>query len=112
MEPLNDGSISPMRGADTNGPTAVIRSVLKAGFEDSHAQVLNQKFSTAILQSSESLEKLVNYTNTFFMNGGTHIQYNLIDKQELLDAKVNPQEHKDLIVRIRRFQRLLHTTFA
>jgi formate C-acetyltransferase len=100
LEPLNDGSISPMRGADINGPTAVIRSVLKAEFEDSHAQVLNQKFSTAILASPESVEKLITYTNTFFLHGGTHIQYNIIDKNELLDAKVNPEAHKDLVVRI------------
>lgn len=98
--PLNDGSISPMGGADINGPTAVIRSVLKTGFEHSHAQVLNQKFSSAILQSPESLEKLIAYTNTFFSNGGTHIQFNLIDTKALLDAKVHPEAHKDLIVRI------------
>jgi pyruvate formate-lyase/glycerol dehydratase family glycyl radical enzyme len=100
LEPLNDGSASPMRGADTNGPTAVIRSVLKAGFEDSYAHVLNQKFSAAILKSPESLDKLLAFTNTFFLNGGTHIQYNITDKEELIEAKVQPQEHRDLIVRI------------
>ncbi|SHI17808.1 formate C-acetyltransferase [Sporobacter termitidis DSM 10068] len=100
LEPLDDGSISPMRGADTNGPTAVIRSVLKAGFEDSYAHVLNQKFTSSILKSPESLDKLVTYTNAFFKNGGTHIQYNIADKEELLEAKRKPEEHRDLIVRI------------
>lgn len=100
LEPLNDGSASPMRGVDVNGPTAVLRSVLKAGFEDSYAQVLNQKFSTAILQSPESIEKLVMFTKTFMQNGGTHIQYNIADSEELKEAKVKPQEHRDLIVRI------------
>ena len=100
FEPLDDGAASPMRGMDKNGPTAVIRSVLKAGFDDSYAQVLNQKFSSAILGSSETREKLVMFTNTFFSNGGTHIQYNITDTEELKDAKVKPQEHKDLIVRI------------
>lgn len=100
FEPLNDGSVSPMRGADTNGPTAVIRSVLKAGFEDSFAQVLNQKFSSSMLQSSESVDKLIQYTNAFFKNGGTHIQYNITDKEELLDAKAFPDKHRNLVVRI------------
>ncbi|NLO47702.1 MAG: hypothetical protein GX111_05205 [Clostridiales bacterium] len=100
FEPLNDGSISPMRGADVNGPTAVIRSALKAGFEDSFAQVLNQKFSSTTLSDPESISKLTQFTNVFFKNGGTHIQYNIIDKEELLDAKVLPDEHKDLVVRI------------
>jgi len=100
LEPLNDGSISPMRGADKKGPTAVLRSVLKAGFEDSYAQVLNQKFTSTVAASPASKEKLTKYTTTFLKNGGTHIQYNLVDRQELLDAKAHPEEHRDLIVRV------------
>jgi len=100
FEPLNDGSASPMRGADTNGPTAVIHSVLKAGFDDSYAQVLNQKFSSALLGSPESHEKLVMFTKAFLQAGGTHIQYNITDTEELKEAKIKPQEHRDLIVRI------------
>ena len=100
LEPLDDGAISPMRGADTEGPTAVIRSVLKAGFEDSYAHVLNQKFTSTILQSPESLDKLAMFTDAFFRNGGTHIQYNITDKEELIEAKVQPDEHRDLVVRI------------
>jgi formate C-acetyltransferase len=100
LEPLNDGAMSPMRGADKNGPTAVLRSAIKAGFKESHASVLNQKFSAAILGSNESIEKLVAYTNAFLSNGGSHIQYNLIDTKELRDAKIHPEDHRDLIVRI------------
>lgn len=99
-EPLNDGSISPMRGVDVNGPTAVLRSALKVGFDESHATVLNQKFSMSVLQSPESRKKLAIYTDTFMRNGGQHIQYNIVNVKELLDAKVNPEKHKDLIVRV------------
>jgi formate C-acetyltransferase len=100
FEPLNDGSISPMRGADKKGPTAVLRSALKAEFKESHASVLNQKFSAAILRSNESIDKLVAYTNAFMSHGGSHIQYNMVDTNELRDAKINPENHSDLIVRI------------
>ena len=100
LEPLNDGSVSPMRGADTNGPSAVLRSVLKAGFDDSYAHVLNQKFTSTMLGSQESEDKLIAYTNAFMSNGGTHIQYNITDKKELLEAKAAPGEHRDLVVRI------------
>ena len=100
LEPLNDGSLSPMRGADKKGPTAVLRSALKAGFSESYASVLNQKFSSSIVQSEESIDKLVAYTNTFMLNNGSHIQYNMVDTNELRDAKINPEKHKDLIVRI------------
>ncbi|MDR1728163.1 MAG: hypothetical protein LBT74_09630 [Acidobacteriota bacterium] len=100
FEPLNDGSISPMRGADRRGPTAVLRSALKAGFDDSYASVLNQKFSTGILRSGESVGKLAAYTNAFMSGGGSHIQYNMVDTEELRDAKAHPEGHRDLIVRI------------
>jgi formate C-acetyltransferase len=40
------------------------------------------------------------FTKTFLANGGTHIQYNITDTEELKEAKVKPQEHRDLIVRI------------
>jgi pyruvate formate-lyase/glycerol dehydratase family glycyl radical enzyme len=100
FEPLNDGAVSPMRGADKNGPTAVLRSAIKAGFKESHASVLNQKFSSAILRSNESIDKLVAYTDAFMSSGGSHIQYNMVDTRELRDAKIHPENHRDLIVRI------------
>jgi len=99
-EPLNDGSISPMRGMDKLGPTGVMRSVIKAGFKESYASCLNQKFSSTVMQSPESREKLAILTDTFFRNGGQHIQFNLVDTEELLDAKAHPEKHRDLVVRV------------
>jgi formate C-acetyltransferase len=99
-EPLNDGSISPMRGMDKLGPTGVIRSVLKAGFKESYASCLNQKFSGTVMQSQESREKLGILIDTFFRNGGQHIQFNMVDTGELLDAKAHPEKHRDLVVRV------------
>jgi len=100
LEPLNDGAISPMRGADREGPTAVLRSALTAEFRESYASVLNQKFSSSMLGSNDSIDKLAAYTNAFMANGGTHIQYNMVDTNELRDAKIHPENHRDLIVRI------------
>jgi formate C-acetyltransferase len=100
LEPLNDGALSPMRGADRKGPTAALRSALTAGFRESHASVLNQKFSSAILRNAENVDKLASYTNAFMSGGGSHIQYNMLDTNELRDAKVNPDNYRDLIVRI------------
>jgi pyruvate-formate lyase len=99
-EPLNDGSISPMRGVDRLGPTGVMRSVIKAGFKESYASCLNQKFSGTVMQSLESREKLAILTETFFRNGGQHIQFNIVDTEELLDAKAHPERHRDLVVRV------------
>lgn len=101
LEPLNDGSLSPMRGADTNGPTAVLRSALASGYHKiCCAAVLNQKFNASLLRTEESINKLAAYTNAFMKAGGTHIQYNILDTEQLKDAKKNPENYSDLIVRI------------
>ena len=101
LEPLNDGSLSPMRGADVNGPTAVLRSACNSGYSDvCYAAVLNQKFSASLLQSEESIEKLVAYTNAYMRMNGSHIQYNILDTEQLKEAKREPEKFPDLIVRI------------
>ncbi|MCQ2553138.1 MAG: hypothetical protein MJ150_02415 [Clostridia bacterium] len=100
-EPLNDGSASPMRGMDKNGPTAVLNSIIKANFGDhSYVQVLNQKFPKSLMKTDSDIEKLVALTNAFLGAGGTHIQYNIVDNKELVEAKTTPEEHKDLLVRV------------
>ena len=101
LEPLNDGSLSPMRGMDVNGPTAVLRSACSSCYSDiSYSAVLNQKFSSSLLNSPENIDKLVAYTNAFMKNNGTHIQYNILDTDVLKDAKKHPENYQDLIVRI------------
>ena len=101
FEPLNDGSLSPMRGMDKKGPTAVLRSACASCFGDvAYASVLNQKFAASIVGSPDSIEKLMAYTNAFLSSGGTHIQYNLLDTDQLKEAKVHPEKYPDLIVRI------------
>jgi formate C-acetyltransferase len=89
-----------MRGVDTHGPTGVLRSVLKAGFDESTVSCLNQKFAGSTMKSPESRAKLALLTETFMKQGGQHIQYNLVDAAELLDAKAHPENHRDLVVRI------------
>ena len=100
-EPLNDGSASPMRGMDVNGPTAVLNSVLKADFgKHSYVTALNQKLPMSMVRTDADVEKLVAYTNAFLGAGGTHIQYNLVNAEDLKDAKINPGAHADIIVRV------------
>ncbi|MDR0838954.1 MAG: hypothetical protein LBN99_04855 [Oscillospiraceae bacterium] len=101
LEPLDDGAASPMRGADTNGPTAVLHSAIASGFSDvSYSSVLNQKFSASILAGEDSVDKLIAYTETYMRAGGSHIQYNIVNSDDLKTAKVKPEENSDLVVRI------------
>ncbi|MFC1958149.1 pyruvate formate lyase family protein [Chloroflexota bacterium] len=98
--PLADASLSPTQGADTNGPTAVCNSALKADFSDAKTAVLNQKFPLALFKSEGFAEKLADFTETFMRNGGLHIQYNILDAETLRKAKKHPEQYKDLIVRV------------
>ena len=101
LDPLNDGALSPMRGADENGPTAVLNSACTACFSNvSHASVLNQKFSASIFSSEASIDKLIAYTEAYMSTGGSHIQFNIVDSEQLKEAKTKPDEFSDLIVRI------------
>ncbi|MFC1917270.1 glycyl radical protein [Chloroflexota bacterium] len=102
--PFADGSLSPMRGTDRKGPTAVINSALKLDISNSGATLLNQKFSHAAMASgTEGLRKLMMLIKTFFDQGGYHIQLNIQDAKELLDAKKHPEKYPDLIVRVAGF---------
>ena len=101
LEPLDDGSASPQRGCDKNGPTAVCRSVLNAGFHDhSYVQALNQKFPSNMLKTETDIDKMVAYTNSFLGAGGTNIMYNLVDTAEMKKAQEDPEEYTNLIVRV------------
>ena len=46
------------------------------------------------------MKKLGDLTGAYLYNGGLHVQYNLLDTETLRDAQVNPEQHKDLVVRV------------
>ncbi|MBN1848060.1 MAG: formate C-acetyltransferase [Deltaproteobacteria bacterium] len=99
-EVLADGSMSPMRGRDTRGPTAVIKSALRIDQQPYQATLLNMKFHPSSLQTIEDQKKLAALIRTYFDNGGKHIQFNIVGKETLLDAQVQPDNYPDLIVRV------------
>jgi pyruvate formate-lyase/glycerol dehydratase family glycyl radical enzyme len=99
--PLAEGS-SPSGGTDVAGPTAVFRSVAKLPTEKIVGGVLlNQKLSPAVLASPASKTKLISMLRSFFCElKGWHVQYNVVDRETLLDAQQNPEVHRDLVVRV------------
>jgi formate C-acetyltransferase len=99
-ETLADGSISPMQGSDTNGPIAVLQSGMAINQDEFMSTLLNMKFSPSTLKTDSDLGKLGALIKTYLTNGGKHIQFNVIDKNTLLDAQVNREAHRDLIVRV------------
>jgi formate C-acetyltransferase len=100
-QPLAEGC-SPSHGSDTNGPTAVFKSVSKLDTRRITGGVLlNQKVTPQMLRSEEDRRKLVLLLRTFFNRlDGFHVQYNVVDRATLLDAQAHPERHRDLIVRV------------
>lgn len=98
-KPLSDG-ISPVQGADREGPTSVIKSAAKMDQGRFCGTLLNQKFSPQVLKSSEDLNKLSSLVRTYFRLNGHHIQFNVIDAATLRKAQASPEDYRNLIVRV------------
>jgi len=97
--PLSDG-ISPVQGADTHGPTSVIRSVGKIDHVRTGGTLLNQRFLPDVLREETGLRKLGDLVRTYFRMDGHHVQFNVVDSETLRRAQKSPSEHRDLIVRV------------
>lgn len=98
-QPLSEG-ISPVQGADTNGPTAVLKSAAKIDHIKTGGTLLNQKFTPAFFEGAESIAKLGSLVRSYFRLDGHHIQFNVVSVETLKDAQLHPEKHRDLIVRV------------
>lgn len=96
---ISDGT-SPAHGADTNGPTSVIKSLGKLDQTKSGGTLLNVRFVPNLLKRDEDLKKLASLIRTYFSLGGHHIQFNIVDTETLHDAQEHPDCYKDLLVRV------------
>ncbi len=98
-KPVSEG-ISPEKGADVNGPTAVIKSASKMDHLTTGGTLLNQKFTPSVVKGEEGIVHMGNLVRSYFNMDGHHIQFNVIDRETLIRAQQNPAEYKDLIVRV------------
>jgi len=98
-EPLSEG-VSPVQGADRNGPTAVIKSVSKMDHVRTGGTLLNQKFTPQLLADEDGIDKLAHLIRAYFKLDGHHIQLNVVTADTLRAAQKNPEKFRDLIVRV------------
>jgi trans-4-hydroxy-L-proline dehydratase len=98
-EPLSEG-ISPVQGADTNGPTAVLKSASKFDHLRTGGTLLNQKFTPAFFRNDDSIRKIGYLIRAYFKMNGHHIQFNVVTAATLKAAQRNPEKYRDLIVRV------------
>jgi len=97
--PVSEG-ISPVGGADIYGPTAVIRSCAKMDHLQTGGTLLNQKYTPSAIQGDKGLDAMAALVRSYFNMEGHHIQFNVIDRDTLIEAQKSPEEHRDLIVRV------------
>ncbi|MGE5340634.1 MAG: trans-4-hydroxy-L-proline dehydratase [Candidatus Omnitrophota bacterium] len=98
-KPLSEG-ISPVQGADRNGPTSVIKSASKMDHLRTGGTLLNQKFTPQLLKDDTGLTNLLHLIRSYFKMDGHHVQFNVIDADTLRKAQDSPDEYRGLIVRV------------
>ena len=99
-EILADASLSPAHGTDTHGPIAVFQSAMKVDQDPYQGTLMNMKFHPSALKTEADLEKLGSMIQTYLTHGGKHVQFNVVNKEEMVDAKAHPEDHPELIVRV------------
>jgi len=97
--PLSEG-ISPVQGADKQGPTSVLKSASKIDHLRTGGTLLNQKFSPQFFEDEDSYSCLTALIRSYFALDGHHIQFNVVNAETLREAQKHPELHRDLIVRV------------
>ena len=97
--PLSEG-ISPVQGADRQGPTAVFKSAAKMDQLKTGGTLLNMKFSPRLLEGSTGIDMLTSLVRGYFGMDSHHVQFNVVNAETLRKAQADPTNHRDLIVRV------------
>lgn len=107
--PVADG-VSPSAGKDAKGPTAAANSVARLDHGiASNGTLYNQKFHPSALSGQAGLEKFVGMIRGYFDQKGMHVQFNVVDRETLLDAQAHPENYKHLVVRVAGYSALFTT---
>ena len=108
-QPVADG-VSPSAGKDVNGPTAAANSVSRLDhYIASGGTLFNQKFHPSALSGRNGLENFVGLIRSYFDQKGSHMQFNVVSRETLLDAQKHPEQYKHLVVRVAGYSALFTT---
>src|ERR1019366_562011 len=97
--PLSEG-ISPVQGADRQGPTAGVKSASKMDHVKTGGTLLNLKFSPSLVAGEQGRADWAHLVRSYFKMGGHHMQFNVVTAETLRQAQAEPEQHRDLIVRV------------
>ncbi len=107
--PVADG-VSPAAGRDLKGPTAAANSVSRLDhYIASNGTLYNMKFHPSALKGRAGLENFVSLIQGYFDQKGSHMQFNVVSRETLLDAQKHPENYKSLVVRVAGYSALFTT---
>ncbi|BDU75958.1 4-hydroxyphenylacetate decarboxylase large subunit [Mesoterricola sediminis] len=98
-----DASLSAFPGTDRNGVYALLNSAAIWDHTMSQNSQLNVKIHPSAIQGGAGSRKLLDLIQAYMRKGGFHIQFNVVDTKVLKDAQANPQNYRDLMVRVAGF---------
>lgn len=92
-------------GKDRSGLTALLNSIAKIDSTGigCGSTVTNIMIDETLIKNDDNFEKTVDMFETYFKNGGVHFQLTYVSKEDLISAKSNPEEYKNLRVRVSGF---------
>ncbi|MGA2477987.1 MAG: formate C-acetyltransferase/glycerol dehydratase family glycyl radical enzyme [Spirochaetia bacterium] len=100
-QPLADGGMSAVYGRDRTGPTALLKSVSRIQSKlASNGSLLNMKFLPEFFSSRANIDKFSALLKAFVKFRINHVQFNVVSKDDLLDAQKNPENHRGLLIRV------------
>lgn len=90
---------NPTAGMDKNGVTAFVNSLLKAKADIHFGTVQNMKFSK---ETFNGMRKSIIYPlmDSYFGRGGTQAMINVVGREDLENARKEPDKYSNLIVRV------------
>ncbi|MDD7266854.1 MAG: glycyl radical protein [Lachnospiraceae bacterium] len=107
--PVADG-VSPSSGKDVKGPTAAANSVARLDHGiASNGTLFNQKFHPSALSGDSGLDNFIALIRTYFDKKGSHMQFNVVSRETLLDAQKHPEKYGQLVVRVAGYSALFTT---
>ncbi len=102
-EPISDNA-GPTQGRDIGGPTKLVNSMLKKGYEKvTGAYAFNMKFTPSVMKTNNGRNAMKNIIKRYFAGNGPQIQVNYVDSKTLKEAQKDPKKYEGLIVRVAGF---------
>ncbi len=90
-----------VNGMDKSGATAAVASVGKLGLESApNGASHTMSFNPSFLRDEEHTDKFISFLRTYHDIGGSALQINMIDPETLIEARKNPREYSNLLVRV------------